>query len=102
MEDPVAEEPGEPDEPAVWIRRMDDAQGIGKRRPNGGLVVVIGLTPADGAVKCDHVHCLGPLPGHHEEGPISRTEKQSPSDLDVRHPWLTKYGLPRDRQLCLD
>src|SRR5260370_8124925 len=74
MEDPVAEEPGEPDEPAVWIRRMDDAQGIGKRRPNGGLVVVIGLTPADGAVKCDHVHCLGPLPGHHEEGPISRTE----------------------------
>src|SRR5882762_8234279 len=62
VEDAVAEESGKPDEPPVGIRRMNDAKGIGERRPNAALVVVVSLTPADGAVECDDVCCLGPLP----------------------------------------
>jgi hypothetical protein len=60
--DTVAEQPGKPDQHAVAVHRLDDAHGVGQRRPNLALVVVLGVAPADRSVQGDDVGRPGPLP----------------------------------------
>src|SRR5207247_3866135 len=73
VKDPVAEEPGEADEPSVMVGRKDDAHGVDECRLNGVLVVVVSATPSGSTVECDHLGCLGSLTHHEDKGIVLAT-----------------------------